>query len=95
MSDNYNGQGHESLLRNLYYRALKVNWKMFGKYAAFGATGALGNFFGPEITDFIGVKSQFMGIERTIAAEQITRASAVLGGLLGLLLVYAYDRYKR
>ena len=53
MSDNYNGQGHESLLRNLYYRALKVNWKMFGKYAAFGATGAavggaLGNFFGPE-----------------------------------------------
>ena len=41
------------------------------------------------------MKSQFMGIERAIAAEQITKASAVLGGLLGLLLVYAYDRYKR
>ena len=84
------------IVNSLYKIAANVDWKRVYKYASLGALGAIlgkvaGDYAGPEIADMV-VDSKVMGLESSIAADQIKKYSPYLVGLLGLALAYIHDR---
>ena len=95
-----NGLSYLDRVRDFYNSVNDTNWREVGMYVGLGTLcaavgGSAGYYFGPEIADLIGVKSQFMGMERMIASKQITNGGVILGGLIGLLTAYLVNRRDR
>ena len=78
----------------------RADWKNITKYCAFVAAGAaavgfIGHEFRDDIVDLVGIKSQFMGMEKIIASDLIGYASIPVGALAGGLIAYIANRRKK
>jgi len=77
-----------------------LSLKKVAKYTTAAGVGAIvlgtvGNIFGSDIADIIGIQPKHMGMEITATRELITYAGIVTGVVLGPITAYCIKRFYK
>lgn len=80
--------------KNKLRKIKNLTYYIGGTVIGAGLGYLLGNEFGRDIADLVGVKSKFMGIERAIAGDMIMYGLSVSGAILGICGVYFCNKIQ-